>query len=254
MSQAGRQVNDTETGDRLSFNDIFVALGGEPRTWHPEHSVLEEEEDIGDRMNFSPHTEAIGRMGEEYLAETYNMEIIDDGEVDLVVTDGVFEGVPVQSKCAIRIASRGERTSDGGLYMKGPAMGKLAGAAYNSEKRDYEMQGEPEESLLHGIVHQPREEYPEEVKNEVDVPLRDIVKKEEGKVAETFLVGEIVIPAYRAVESVKFGEGERRASYWDWTDAYQPARDEESEALTPSDWYQESFISERLEKEDYRVV
>lgn len=254
MSKVRSQIRNQSNENSLTFNDIFVALGGEPRNWHPDHSEMEREEDVDDRRDFSDCTNAIGKMGEEYLAETYDMEIIDDGEVDLVVTDGVFEGVPVQSKCAIRVASRGDYISDGALYMKGPAMGELTGATYNPEKRDYEMQGEPEESLLHGIVHQPREEYPEEVKNSIDVPLRDIVKKDDGKVAETFLVGEIVIPAYRAVESVKFGEGERRASYWDWTDAYQPARDEESEAIKPSEWYQDSFISERLEKENYKVA
>ncbi len=238
----------------FTFNDIFTALGGESRSWHPAHSGLDREEDVEERMDFSPHTEAIGRMGEEYLEETYDMELIDDGEVDLRVTDGVFEGVPVQSKCAIRVASRGDRVSDGGIYMKGPAMGKLSGATYNTELRDYEMRAEPKEGLLHAIVHQPREKYSEEIKNNVDVPLRDIVKKEEGKIAETFLVGEIVMPAHRAVESVKFGAGNRRASYWDWSKAYTPAKDKKSEAIRPSDWYKDSFIAEGLERENYKVV
>ena len=234
MSQVRPESKTDISGKEFSFNDIFTALGGEPRDWHPGHFSLEREEDVEERMDFSPHTEAIGRMGEEYLEETYDMEIVDDGEVDLRVTGGVFEGVPVQSKCAIRVASRGHHTSDGGIYMKGPAMSKLSGATYNTELHDYEMQKEPKEGLLHAIVHQPREEYSEEVKKNVNAPLRDIVKKEEGKIAETFLVGEIVIPAHRAVESVKFGAGDRRASYWNWSKAYQPAKDEKSEAVRPS--------------------
>lgn len=238
----------------FTFDDIFTALGGKPRPWHPAHSGLEREDDVEERMDFSPHTEAIGRMGEEYLEETYDMEIIDDGEVDLRVTDGVFEGIPVQSKCAIRVASRGHHVSDGGIYMKGPAMSELAGATYNTELHDYEMQAEPKEGILHAIVHQPREKYSEEVKENVDAPLRDIVKKEDGKVAETFLVGEIVIPAHRAVESVKFGAGDRKASYWNWSKAYQPVKDKKSEAIRPSDWYRESFIAEGLEKENYKVA
>jgi len=235
-----------QQGDVPSFNDIFVALGGEPRSWHPAHSGLEKVEDISDRMNFSPHTDAIGRMGEEYLQETYDMEIVDDGEVDLCVTDGVFEGLPVQSKCAIRVASRGDRTSDGGIYMKGHAMARLSGAVYNNEKRDYEIVGDPDKGLLHTMVHQPREEYPEEVKEDLDLPVRDIVRQEDGKVAETVLVGEMVIPAYRAVQNVKFNTGDRRASYWEWSDAYLPAKDDSSEAVRPSDFYMSSFIEDRV--------
>jgi hypothetical protein len=246
-----RQVEKsrTENSEPLSFNDIFVALGGEPRNWHPAHSALERVENVDSRMNFSHHTDAIGRMGEEYLEETYNMEIIDDGEVDLRITDGVFEGLPVQSKCAIRVASRGERTSDGGIYMKGPAMGELAGATYNPETQDYEMTEQPKEGLLHTIIHQPREEYSEQVKDDLDLPLRDIIKKEDGKVAETFLVGELVIPAYKAVESVKFNTGDRRAKYWDWQKAYLPAKDGNSNAVKVSDWYSDSFIAERMYNE-----
>ena len=157
MSQVGTQSSKTSEEDAFTLDDIFTALGGEPRNWHPGHSELEREDDVEDRMDLSHCTEAIGRMGEEYLAETYDMEIVDDGEVDLVVTDGVFEGVPVQSKCAIRVASRGERISDGGIYMKGDAMARLAGASYNTEALDYEMNGEPQQGLLHAIVHQARE-------------------------------------------------------------------------------------------------
>lgn len=255
MSKVETRVSKQGSEAELTFDDIFVALGGERRNWHPAHTFLEREDDVSDRMDFSPHTEAIGRMGEEYLEETYDMEIVDDGEVDLVVTDGVFEGIPVQSKCAIRVASRGERISDGGIYMKGPAMARLAGGRYNEELLDYEVRSnDTKDGFLHAIVHQPRESYPEEVKKNVDVPLRDIVKKEDGKVAETFLVGEAVIPADRAVENVKFDTGNRRASYWDWSKAYQPAKDERSNALRPSDWYRNSFIAEKIEKEDYKVA
>ncbi|WEL23281.1 hypothetical protein [Candidatus Nanohalovita haloferacivicina] len=247
MSQVREKSFRTEEADNLTFNDIFEALGGSSRTWHPGHTQLERENDVSDRMDFSPHTEAIGRMGEEYLQDTYNMEIVDDGEVDLVVTDGVFEGIPVQSKCAIRVASRGNYISDGGIYMKGPAMARLAGGSYNENTLDYEMNGNNlKEGLLHAIVHQPRESYPEQVKEAVDAPIRDIVKKKKGKIAETFIVGEAVIPADRALESVKFDTGDRRASYWNWSKAYQPAKDDRSEALKPSDWYSGSFIEDRI--------
>lgn len=237
---------ENNLSQELTFDDIFVALGGEPRNWHPAHSGLPRPETTEDRPDLSHFSEAIGTIGEEYLEDTYDMEYVDRGPVDLVVTDGVFEGTPVQAKTVIRLASRGDGVSDGGIYMKGPAMAELTGAVYDEEGRDYVFESEPEEALLHTIVHQPKEQYTEEERDSLDVPVRTIETDDGQKVADTALVGEAVIAAHRAVENNKFNGGERRAKYWHWSRAYQPFKDSANNVVKPCEWYGDTFVSRNL--------
>lgn len=164
------------------------------------------------------------------------MERINDGPVDLRVTEGPFEGSPVQAKSAAVIVSRGRRSdgswysSPGGIYMREKSITKLL---------------DPEESygenpLLHTVVHYPKSGF----NTELEIPVREVCDglEENREPVKTALVGELILSVEQVLEEVSFNNGKRKACYWDWPEAYG-RRPDTSE--TVEKWYENTFLTEK---------
>ncbi len=241
MKQLEESSSDIET-----IWSLYTALGGEKRPYHPHFSMNDRAEDAIEPLEERPedkreswgrphlgrYTDDIGNMVEDYLEETYDMRRVNDGEVDLVVTDGVFEGVPVQAKGAAVLASQGEDgngswySRPGGIYMREDSMEKL------SEK----------DSLLHTVIHYPRNSFTEDEKNHMPVPVEEVNDGEDMEPVESALVGELVLPVGKVFEKVDFNSN--GFLYWDWPEAYGEKPD--TSGLV-EEWYRDSFIQEKVE-------
>lgn len=240
MQQETRIENGIE-----SIWQVYEALGGEKRPYHPVYSVndlaeeavdpLEErpenKEESWGRPHLGRYTDDIGNMVEDYLQETYDMERVNDGAVDLVVTDGVFEGVPVQAKGAAILASQGEDSNGnwysrpGGIYMRGKSMEELA----------------EEDALLHTAVHYPRTEFTDSEREGLPVPIRQVHDGSEMEAVESALVGELVLPARKVFENVSFNQNGFK--YWDWPNAYG---EHPNTSQLVEEWYEDSVIEDRI--------
>lgn len=224
---------------------VYEALGGEKRPYHPHFSINEHAEEALEPLNKRPsdkreswgrphlgrYTDDIGNMVEDYLEEQYDMERVNNGEVDLRVTDGAFEGVPVQAKGAVLLASQGEDTNGnwysrpGGIYMREQSMNKLA-------------QGD---ALLHTVVHYPRTEFTASEREKLVTPIREVYNGSKMEPVESALIGELVLPVEQVMEEVNFNDNGFR--YWDWPEAY---RERPNTSQLVSDWYRNTFIEEKM--------
>ena len=218
------------------IRDIFLELGGGDRPWHPLDPAVtdtidyptERPQNIRDdwkRPDLENYTEDIGRSVEEYLETTYQMERVDEGEVDLLVTDGQMEGTEVQSKGSIFLASQGPDgkggyySRPGGIYVRDTGLGEL-----------------PRDALLHSVVHLPRFEWD----SDISVPVIKISDGEEDREhVETALVGELVLPVGKVQDEISYDSD--GTYYWDWEDAYGEEPDDEG---IEERWYSGSFLED----------
>lgn len=228
-----------------SIWEVYEALGGERRPYHPLFSIneladeavdpLEErpenKEESWGRPHLGSYTEDIGEMVENYLEDVYDMERVNNGAVDLRVTDGVFEGIPVQAKGAVILASQGPDgkgtwySRPGGIYMREGAIEELS----------------EEDSLLHTVVHYPKEEFTDAEREKLSVPFREVHDGSEKTPVESALVGELVMPVNKVAEEVNFNNNGYK--YWDWPEAYGS---KPSTHNTVDKWYKDSFIDANI--------
>lgn len=230
---------------------VYESLGGKKRPWHPYFSMNdlsnsaldipnprpEDKENSWNRPHLGNYTDNIGNAIEDYLEETYNMVRINDGPVDLRVTDGPFEGSPVQAKGAAVIVSQGQSSDGcwysrpGGIYMREPSITQLI-----EENNDY-----GDDALLHTVVHYPQFAFEEET----NVPIIEVNDGEEdGKEhVKTALIGELVMPVEKALETIEFNGGKRKACYWDWPKAYG---ERPNTSNIVEEWYEDTILTEKL--------
>ncbi len=241
MEQLEETSSDIET-----IWSVYEALGGEKRPYHPHFSMNSRAEEAVDPLDQRPedkreswgrphlgrYTDDIGNMVEDYLEDTYHMERVNDGEVDLVVTDGVFEDVPVQAKGAAILASQGEDgkgrwySRPGGIYMREESMKKLA----------------EQDALLHTVVHYPRSSFTDDERQKLPVPVENVNEGTEMEPVESALVGELVLPVDQVFEQVEFNSNGFR--YWDWPEAYG---EKPNTSALVEEWYRNSFIEEKID-------
>lgn len=241
MEQLEESSSDIET-----IWSVYEALGGEKRPYHPHFSMNNRAEGAVNRLEQRPedkreswgrphlgrYTDDIGNMVEDYLENTYDMKRVNDGEVDLVVTDGVFEDVPVQAKGAAILASQGEDgkgrwySRPGGIYMREDSMKKLA----------------EQDALLHTVVHYPRSSFTDDERQKLPVPVENVNEGTDMEPVESALVGELVLPVDKVFEQVEFNSNGFR--YWDWPEPY--GENPNTSALV-EEWYKNSFIEEKID-------
>lgn len=239
-----QELNETEGIETIW--QVYEELGGEKRPYHPHFSINERAEaalnplderpsdkrESWGRPHLGRYTDDIGDMVEDYLEGTYDMERVNNGEVDLRVTDGAFEDIPVQAKGAVILASQGENSNGdwysrpGGIYMREQAMEKLA----------------QEEALLHTVVHYPRTEFTDPEKESLKTPIRTVHDGSEMEPVESALIGEIVLPVERVMEKVSFNNNGFR--YWDWPEAYG---EKPNASQIANEWYEDTFIEDRTD-------
>ncbi len=228
-------VKNRENASIQEIWDVQRALGGEKRGWHPyfrmndreesEFEMLDERpgsvEDWG-RPELEDETKNIGDAIEEYLAERYWMEEVDDGAVDVVVTEGPFSGVPVQAKGAAVLVTQGEGR-DGRMYSR-------PGGFYMREDRMEELADE-EEAILYTAVHHPQWEFEEEP----DAPVIEINEE-----VDSAVIGELAFPAADVYEATDFDSDGKK--YWNWDKAYGERPDTRK---TVERWYDDTFLQAR---------
>lgn len=221
----------------LSVPEITEFLGSRRNQYHPGELLDDEKfpldrlepnpinkQDAWGRRNLREMTDEIGAAWENYLAENYFMEVIDDGAVDLRVTDGLFEGSPVQAKNCCVINARGSfddgraKSSPGSAYMRNYNMEALSDFDFsNSDSVDPDDYSRP--GLVHVAVHYPLEDMPD-LPNEI--PVRTIEHPSQDYSVETAYIGEMVLPAKTLYENNKdrFGNGDRAAWPLKWTELF----------------------------------
>lgn len=221
----------------FSVPEISEALGFRREQFHPDELLSDPEfpldypetrpqdkYDEWNRPDLRKFTDAIGAAWEDKLAERYNMDIVRNGPVDLRVTEGRFEGSPVQAKTACIINSKGQRkdgswkTQSGLLYVKKPEMESLTEMDFGDTGLDPDNYSPP--ALLHGSVHYPQEDMPALPE---EVPTATIESPDDRNYSfETAYVGEIVTPIgplYRDNEDA-FNSGSRQAWPLNWDKAF----------------------------------
>lgn len=213
---------------------IFSELGGEERPWHPfDEELLNSIEypderplnkrDEWQRPDLEDYTDEIGKSIEDYLSERYDMELVDDREVDLVVDSGPYANTDVQAKGAIFLASQGQ-DRDGRWYSR-------PGGIYLREDGFKQLD---DDSLLHSVVHLPRFEWSRDIPVPV-LEINDGIKKEK---VETALVGELVLPVNQVQKEISFNSN--GYLYWEWPEVYGAEPDTSS---VEQEWYsEESFL------------
>ena len=226
-----------------TINKLYSELGGSHRPWHPyfvmndrtpgsirplEKRPADKEKEWG-RPDLERHTEGIGNMVERYLEENYNMERVNNGCIDLIVTEGIFEDIEVQAKGAAVLVSQGRDANGnwysrpGGIYMRENSINKLA-------ERD---------SLLHTVVHYPRSDFQRDFEHDFNVPLEPLSPE-----IESALIGELILPVEKVKEEISFNNN--GYCYWEWTKAYG----ERPNTADIGEWYKDSFIEDRLKTSD----
>lgn len=227
-----------ETLQKASVQKIWrvqEALGGEKIGWHPYYRMNDREEKEFEMLDTRPEsvedwgrpeledeTKNIGDAVERYLADRYWMEEVDDGAVDLVVTEGPFSGVPVQAKGAAVLVTQGEG-EDGEMYSR-------PGGFYMREDRMSEL-AEEEEAILYTAVHHPQWEFEEEP----DAPVIEINEE-----VDSAVIGELALPAEQVYDATDFNSDGKK--YWNWQKAYGE-RPETSK--TVEEWYDDTFLQAR---------
>ena len=221
----------------LSVPEITEFLGSRREQYHPGELLNDEDFPLDElepnpidkheawgRRDLSEMTHKIGDAWETYLTENYFMEVIDDGAVDLKVTDGLFEGSPVQAKNCCVINARGSfddgraKSSPGVAYMRDHSMEALSDFDFSDSKEvnagDYSRP-----SLVHVAVHYPLEDMPH-LPDEVSTTTIEHPDKDYS--VETAFIGEIVLPAGPLYENNKcrFGDGGRGAWPLKWTELF----------------------------------
>jgi len=230
----------TKKKQKASVQDIWAiqaALGGERRGWHPRFYMNDRAEEAVETLEKRPEsveewgrpdmesmTHEIGDAVENYLEDNYWMEIVDDDAVDLVVTDGVFEGSPVQSKGAI-ILAKDRSAGDGTIYSR-------PGGFYMREDNMKELSEMDETALLHTSVHYPRREIPQDL----DVPVLNVNDE-----IDTAIIGELTLPVEEVYRQTEFHSDGNY--YWKWSKAY--GKNPNSSEIV-QEWYQNTEISERI--------
>lgn len=222
---------------RLTVAEITEFLGSRRDQYHPEE-LLEDEDfpldnlephpqnkhEAWGRKNLRDMTDEIGNAWEDYLSQHYNMELIDEGPIDLRVSEGLFEGSPVQAKNCCVINARGSfddgraKSSPGVAYMREHNMKYLSDFDFsdfeNIDKDEYSRPG-----LVHVAVHYPLEEMPN---LQGEIPTNRIEHPDKDYSVDTAYIGEIVIPAKPLYEENKerFGNGERGAWPLNWKELF----------------------------------
>lgn len=227
---------EAENEKKASIQSIWnvqKAMGGEVRGWHPEFFMNDRADEAVDKLDERPEsvddwgrpdldglTDEIGDAVEQYLEDRYWMDNIDDGAVDLVVEDGVFEDALVQAKGAVVLAKGGKRDSQGRLYSR-------PGGFYMREDRMKELVEAKEDAILYTVVHYPQREH--EVEN---LPLMELDEE-----VDTAVIGEFAFPAEEVYRRTDFDSDGKK--YWKWTHAYGE-RPQTSEIV--DDWYSDNFL------------
>lgn len=235
-----------QTKEELSFSlpEISEDLGFRREQFHPDELLSdpefpldyperrpEDKYDEWNRPDLRAFTDAIGAAWEENLAERYDMEIVRNGPVDLKVTDGIFEGSPVQAKTACIINSKGQRddgtwkTQPGLIYVKRPEMESLAEMDFSDTGLDLSEYSPP--AILHGSVHYPLEDMPPIS----EVPTATIESPDERNYSfETAYVGEIIAPIGPLYQdnSDSFNGGSRQAWPLNWDKAFGESPEDEN--------------------------
>lgn len=218
----------------FSVPEISEALGFRRESFHPDELLSdteipldypetrpEDKYDEWNRPDLRSFTEAIGAAWENNLSERYDMEIVRNGPVDLRVTDGVYEGSPVQAKNACIINSKGQRADGtwrsrpGLVYVKRPEMEALAQTDL-SDIEGLDEQDYSSPALLHAAVHYPQEDMPELPE---DIPVKEIESPDEQDYSfETAYIGEIIVPIKPMYEDNidAFNSGIRQAWPLEW--------------------------------------
>ncbi len=244
--------------------EVFGALGGEPKSYHPRFYVNEWADAAHDplvkhpenvendwfRPNLEPVTQKINNAHENYLAENFDMERMDGRgsyssdllnqdelnqakEVDLVVTEGPFKDTLVQAKSAALRVTRGNRaagghkSTPGGIYMRNNL---------EALRDDWD-----QNAVLYASIHYPRTEFEEEL----PVPTVEVVSEEDDELGngklETAYVGDFVIPVGRVLEEVEFYPSGYRN--WEWPNALGESPDPD---YLVEKWHEDSFIERSL--------
>lgn len=228
----------------LSVPEITKFLGSRREQYHPRELLDDEnfplerlepnpqnKHEAWGRRNLREMTDAIGNAWERYLAENYFMDIIDDGAVDLRVTDGLFKDSPVQAKNCCVINSRGSyddgraKSSPGVAYMRHDNMEAFSDFDFSKsdtvDASDFSRPG-----LVHVAVHYPLEEMPDLTEK---IPIKHIDHPEFNYSVETAYIGEIVLPATPLYEDNqdRFGNGDRGAWPLKWTELFGEREEED---------------------------
>ena len=236
-----------QTKEKQSFilPKISEQLGLKREQFHPDQLLSdpdfpldyletrpEDPYEAWNRPDLREFTDQLGSAWEEILAERYNMETIRNGPVDLRVTEGVFEGSPVQAKSACVINKRGTRadgtvkSQPGQLYIKKPEMESLAHMDLSETSLDIADYSPP--ALLHGSVHYPQEDMPTLPKN---IRTATITPNDGRNYSfETAYIGEIIAPIPPLYEENNdvFNTGERQAWPLSWQTAFGENEEDEN--------------------------
>lgn len=114
MGDWGNSVNKFLNGDKITDpSDFSKLMGRNLDNWHPEDISTISAKESGDRDPLKSENKSIGRAFEEYAANNYTAELVDNGAVDIRIGLGErAQGWPVQVKSTALYVKKGFRNGE----------------------------------------------------------------------------------------------------------------------------------------------